>query len=322
MLLRESDTHAGKLDLPGAISGTAGLLFLVFGITRAGDRSYGWSDPWTIAALAVGVVILAVFVVIESRVAAPLLPGRILASRDRRAAYGVMMLIPAGMFTMFFFLTLVIQNVMGESPMTTGFMFLPFSIAMVIAATVVSRLVQKVNPGRLSFLGGLIGAAAVFGFSRMPYDARVGHLSVDINYWTHVFPFVVLMPVGMSLVFIPMTMSVVHGVSPRDSGIASGILNTMQQVGGALGLATLSTIAFNAATNKVTDVCAASAASGSRCNPADPTLQHVAFVHGATTGFLWCSVMLAVGGVIALVFNRIRHEDLASGQVQGAPAAH
>jgi predicted MFS family arabinose efflux permease len=230
-----------------------------------------------------------------------------------------MMLIPAGMFTMFFFLTLVIQNVMGESPMTTGFMFLPFSIAMVIAATVVSRLVQKVNPGRLSFLGGLIGAAAVFGFSRMPYDAQVGHLSVDINYWTHVFPFVVLMPVGMSLVFIPMTMSVVHGVSHRDSGIASGVLNTMQQVGGALGLATFSTIAFNATSTKAVELCRGLRLDEAACRTSPAG--HVAFVHGASIGFLCCAAMMLVGGIVAATLNRIRHEDLGAAG-PAAAAAH
>jgi Na+/melibiose symporter-like transporter len=322
MLLAESDTHAGDLDVPGALTATAGLLSLVYGITRAGDRSHGWGDTWTIAALAVGAVLLALFVLIERRVAQPLLPGRILASRDRRAAYAVMMLIPAAMFTMFFFLTLVIQNVMGESPMHTGLMFLPFSVTMIVAATIVSRLVQRVNPGRLSFVGALVAAVAVFGFSRMPYDDRVGHLGVDLSYWTHLFPFIVLMPIGMSLVFIPMTMSVVHGVGPRDSGIASGVLNTMQQVGGALGLATLSTIAFNAMASEATSLCRQAAAAGQQCNPGDDrALQSVAFMHGASTGFLWGSVMLVVGGLVALLFNRIRHEDLASGHVAQAPAA-
>jgi hypothetical protein len=120
------------------------------------------------------------------------------------------------------------------------------------------------------------------------------------------------MPMGMALVFIPMTMSVVHGVSPADSGIASGVLNTMQQVGGALGLATLSTIALNAATSKATDVCRDLAARGASCDT--PLLQGVSFTHGATVGFLCASGMLLAGGVVALVLNRIRHEELSSGQ--------
>jgi EmrB/QacA subfamily drug resistance transporter len=312
LLLGESDRHSGRLDVPGAITATTGLLALVYGITRAGDRSYGWSDPWTVTALTAGAVLLVVFWLLERRSPRPLLPGRILASRDRVAAYLVMMLVPAAMFAMFFFLTLILQNVMGESPMTTGLMFLPFSLTMIVSAVAVSRLVQRVDPGKLTALGATIAAAAVFGFSRIPYDDRVGHLSVDINYWADVFPFVVLMPMGMALVFIPMTMSVVHGVTPADSGIASGVLNTMQQVGGSLGLATLSTIALNAATSKATDVCRGLVAQGASCDT--PALQGVSFTHGASVGFLCAAGMLLAGGVVALVLNRIRHEDLSSGE--------
>ena len=322
-LLAESDTHAGRLDAPGAVTATAGLLSLVYGITRAGEESHGWGDAWTITALAAGVILLVVFALVERSVRAPMLPGRILASRDRVASYAVMMLAPAAMFTMFFFLTLILQNVMGESPMTTGLMFLPFSVVIIAAAMVVSRLVQRVDPGRLSALGTAIAAVAVFGFSRLPYDDRVGHVAADISYWTDVFPFVVLMPVGMSLVFIPVTMSVVHGVSPADSGIASGVLNTMQQVGGALGLATLSTIALNAATSKGEELCRAAVSAGGGCD--DPAFGAVAFTHGASVGFLWCSGMLLLAGVVALAFNRIRHEDLAVGgppAAQPAAAAH
>lgn len=317
-LLAESDTHAGRLDVPGALTATSGLLALVYGITRAGDESHGWGERWTVVSLVTGVALLVVFALVERGVRAPMLPGRILASRDRMASYAVMALIPAAMFTMFFFLTLVLQNVLGETPMRTGLMFLPFSIVIISAAMVVSRLVQRVDPGRLSALGATIAAVAVFGFSRLPYDDRAGQVAVEISYWTDVFPYIVLMPIGMSLVFIPMTMSVVHGVAPADSGIASGVLNTMQQVGGALGLATLSTIALNAATSKGEELCREAASVGGSC--ADPAFGAVAFTHGANVGFLWCSAMLLAGGVVALLFNRIRHQDLAVGG-PGAPAA-
>lgn len=323
LVLVESDRHAGRLDVPGAVTATTGLLSLVYGITRAGDQDHGWGDPWTLTAIGVGVALLAVFTLVERRVSHPMLPGRILASRDRMSAYAVMMLVPAAMFAMFFFLTLILQNVMGESPMTTGLMFLPFSVAMIIAATQVSRLVQRVDPGKLAGIGSVIAAGAVFGMSRLPYDDRVTSLGVDIDYWTDVFPFVVLMPIGMALVFIPMTMSVVHGVSPRDSGVASGVLNTMQQVGGALGLAFLSTMAFNATSAKTEEICGALAARGDQCSPTDPALLGVTFTHGAEVGFLVASGMLLVAGVVAFTFNRIRHEDLASGHTAApAPAAH
>ena len=291
-LLGESDTHAGDLDVPGAVTATAGLLSLVYGITRAGDRSYGWGDPWTLTAMGVGVVLLVVFVLLERREPQPLLPGRILADRNRMAAYVVMMLIPAGMFTMFFFLTLVLQNVMGESPLRTGLMFLPFSIVMILSAGVASRLVQRVNPGLLAGAGAIIGSIGVFGFSRIPYDDGLPTLATPISYATDILPWIVVMGIGMPMVFIPMTMSVVHGVSHRDSGIASGVLNTMQQVGGAVGLATFSTIAFDAAANKAVELCTGlrldqAACQGSQVGP-------VAFTHGASIGFLCCAAMMFV----------------------------
>ncbi len=195
------------------------------------------------------------FAFIESRHKQPLLPFRILQNRNRAAAYVTMALVPAAMFAMFFFLSQVLQNVMAESPMKTGLMFLPFSAVMIVAAAVVSRLVQKVNPGYLAAAGATIGAIAVFGFSRMPYDATLPGLGADIDYVTHILPFILIMPIGMALVFIPTTMSVLHAVNNRDSGIASGVLNTMQQVGGALGVATLGTIAYHATTNQVTSLC-------------------------------------------------------------------
>ena len=312
-LLGESERHAGELDVPGALTATAGLLSLVFGITHAGDPRHGWGDQWTVIALASGVLLLLVFAVVERRVEHPLLPGRILANRDRAASYAVMMFVPAAMFTTFFFLTLVLQGPLQQSPMQTGLKFLPFSITMIVCAVFVSRLVQRVNPGRLSAAGATIAGLALLGLSRMPYDDRVGHLGIDVGYWTHIFPYIVLLPMGMALVFIPMTMSVVHRVSPADSGIASGVLNTMQQVGGALGLATLSTIALHASTHKAAELVSAHRRAGVE-PPSGDLLGNVAFIHGGSVGFVFGGGMLLVAGLIALVLNRIRHQDLQAAE--------
>ena len=316
-LLVESDQHAGELDIPGALTATVGLLSLVFGITRAGDPAHGWGDRWTLVALIAGAVLLALFAFVERAVARPMLPGRILANRDRLASYIVMMFVPAAMFTTFFFLTLVFQGPLGHSPMETGLMFVPFSITMILwAGFVVSRLVQKVNPGILSGIGACCAAFALVGLSQMPYDDKA--LTVDVNYWTHVFPYLVMMPIGMGLVFIPLTMSVVHRISPADSGIASGVLNTMQQVGGALGLATLATIALQVSTDKAVELAAK---AGPNADPATlEQLRYVAFMHGGRAGFLFGAGMLFLAGAIAISFNRIPHRELQSGEA--TPAAH
>ena len=145
-VLAESESHPGELDLPGAVTGTLGLVGLVYGLSRAGDQRYGWGDPWTIASLVVGVGLLAFFVFMERRIEHPLLPFRILASRTRGTAFVAMMIVPAAMFAMFFFLSLFVQNVMGYSPLRTGVAFLPFSFGIVFGATLSSKLMVEDRP--------------------------------------------------------------------------------------------------------------------------------------------------------------------------------
>ena len=154
--LPESESHPGQLDIPGAITGTAGLLAIVYGLTHAGNPTYGWSDPWTITSLVAGAVLLALFVAVESRVEHPLLPFRIFANQTRAASFVAMALLPAAMFAMFFFLSLFIQNVMGYSPLKTGVAFLPFSIGIVISAGIVSNLVNRIDARYIAGVGTLI----------------------------------------------------------------------------------------------------------------------------------------------------------------------
>jgi EmrB/QacA subfamily drug resistance transporter len=321
-LLRESESHPGELDLPGALSATLGLVAIVYGLTRAGDQRYGWGDLWTVASLAAGVALLLVFVLVERRVAHPLLPFRILANRTRATSFAVMMLVPAAMFAMFYFLSLFVQNVMEFSPLRTGVAFLPFSAGIVVAATISSKLVERVDPRWLAGVGTAMAGAALFGFSRIPYDDRVGHLSVDAHYATDILPFIVLMSLGMGLTFVPMTLTAVHGVGARDSGIGSGVLNTMQQVGGALGLATLSTVAVHFTQGKGAELSSAAqaAAQGGTPDPAkladlQRLIGQVAYTEGATHAFLTGAGMIWLGTIIVLVFMNAKAKDLATDEV-------
>jgi EmrB/QacA subfamily drug resistance transporter len=318
-LLAESESHPGELDLPGALSATLGLVGIVYGLTRAGDQRYGWQDPGTITSLVLGVVLLAVFVIIERRVTHPLLPFRILANRTRAASFAVMMLVPAAMFSMFFFLSLFVQNVMGYSPLKTGFAFLPFSFGMVLAAAISSRLVARVDPRWMAATGTALAGLALFGFSRIPYDDRIGHLAVNASYASDILPFVLLMSFGMGLTFVPITLTAVHGVGARDSGIGSGVLNTMQQVGGALGLATLSTVSVHFLQDKATQLGSAAKAAAAQAGGApDPDKLHavqqmiarVSFTEGATHAFLTGAAMVWIGTLIVLVFLNVKHEEL------------
>ena len=319
-VLAESESHPGELDLPGALAGTLGLVGIVYGLTRAGDPRYGWGDGWTLASLGAGVVLLAAFVIIERAVKHPLLPFRILANRTRATSFIVMMLVPAAMFAMFFFLSQFVQNVMGFSPLKTGFSFLPFSAGIIVAATISSKLMEKVDPRWLAGVGTAMAGTALFGFSRLPYDDSIQSLSVNAHYATDILPFIILMSLGMGLTFVPMTLTAVHGVGARDSGIGSGVLNTMQQVGGALGLATLSTVAVHFTSDKVATLSAAAHATGASGDPAQVAkaqtlIGQVAFTEGATHAFLTGAGMIWLGTVIVLLFLNAKHEDLATDEV-------
>lgn len=166
-VLKESERHMGWLDVPGAVTATLGLLAIVFGLSRAGEEKHGWGDTWTIASLIAGALLLAVFVIVERRVDHPLLPFRVLTSRTRATSFMAMMLMPAAMFAMFFFLSLFVQNVMGYSPIKAGLSFLPFTFGMVFAATTASRLIRRVDPRFIAGTGTILAGVALYGFSRI-----------------------------------------------------------------------------------------------------------------------------------------------------------
>jgi EmrB/QacA subfamily drug resistance transporter len=341
--LNESESHPGELDFPGAFTGTAGLLALVYGLTHAGNADYGWGDTMTIASLVASVVLLSLFVLIESRVEHPLLPFRIFASQTRAASFVAMMLMPAAMFSMFFFLSLFIQNVMGYSPLKAGFAFLPFSGGIIVSATIVSSLVSRIDARYIAGVGTLVASIALYGFSRLSVPdsgADVLHslttgqpLGADVNYWTQILPFVVVMALGMGAVFVPLTLTAVHHVRAADSGIGSGVLNTMQQIGGALGLALLSTVSSHYVTGhseKIGPGVAKGLTEAANAQPglADQLMKGMgvdsfdrviknatyfgAFPEGATHAFFVGTFMMLAGSLIVWLFLNVKHAELAT----------
>jgi EmrB/QacA subfamily drug resistance transporter len=338
--LNESESHPGQLDVPGALAGTGGLLALVYGLTRAGNAAYGWNDGWTVAALAAGAVMLVLFFMVEFRVEHPLLPFRIFMNRTRAASFVAMMLLPAAMFSMFFFLSLFIQNVMGYSPLKAGFAFLPFSICIIISATIVSSLASKVDPRFIAGVGTLMASAALYGFSRLRVpdsgtdvlqSVGQGHyLGSDISYWTQILPYVCLMALGMGAVFVPLTLTAVHHVRAEDSGVGSGVLNTMQQVGGALGLAILSTVGSHFTNDHIAKIGPTIGQGISQLNPSvTSTLMDKlgvttpselvgrlaylgGFPTGATHAFLVGVFLMLAGSAIVWIFLDVKHEELAT----------
>lgn len=310
-LLTESHRHKGELDVPGGITVTAGLLSIVYGLTRA--SSNGWGDTWTLVALAAGVVLVALFAVIETRVAHPLLPFRVFASGNRLASYVVMMLLPAAMFAMFFYLSQYIQDVNGFSPLHTGVAFLPFSVGLIVAATLTSNLISRIPPRYLAGIGTLLTVVALFGFSTIPSDTSWPIQDVRASYWGHIFPWVVVMSVGMGMVFVTVTLTAVHRLRPEDTGIGSGVLNTMQQVGGALGLSVLSTVAVHVMNRDGASLQSAAAAAGHQPSQELLTIaQHQIFANGATTAFFVGGFMALVGSLVVWIFLRVKHTELAT----------
>lgn len=328
MFLGESGRRRGTFGIAGALTGTLGLLSLVYGLTYAAEAS--WSDARTVVTLVVGVVLLAAFLVIERVVRQPLMPFRILANRTRGVSFFVMMLVPAAMFAMFYFLSQLIQNVLGYSSLEAGFAFLPFSFGIVASATLASQLMTRVDPRWLAGVGTLLAAVGLFGFSLIDYDANPATLGVEASYVTDLLPWILVMSFGMGMVFVPLTLTAVHGVGDEDSGIGSGVLNAMQQVGGALGLATLSTVFVASATNKGTQIATAARGPQERVGiqPTPEELEQfklaagdVAFTHGATIAFIAGPGMILLGALAVFAFMNVEHEELATDCVPGVPAA-
>lgn len=302
--LAESESHPGQMDVPGAITGTVGLVGIVYGITRAGED--GWGDTWTVASLVAGVGLFATFMLVERRVEHPLLPFRVFTNRTRAASFVAMFLAPAAMFAMFFFLSQYIQNVMGYSPLEAGFAFLPFCAGIMISAGLGSNLINRIDPRFLAGTGTLMASAALFGFSRIPFDTAS---PVQADYVTDLLPFIVLMALGMGLVFVPLTLTAVHHLQSEDSGIGSGVLNTMQQVGGALGLAILSTVATQIFTDRNAELGQAAA---------DPAVAGQIFAEGATNAFFVGSLMMLAASAVVWVFLTVKHTELATDGPEGA----
>ncbi|MEO6606700.1 MAG: MFS transporter, partial [Aeromicrobium sp.] len=242
-----------------------------------------------------------------------------------------MMITPAAMFAMFFFLSLMVQNVMGYSPLRTGFAFLPFCVGMIAGATISSKLIAKIDPRYLAGTGTILAGIALYMFSRITVDdsaanilslATNGGMAGDsINYWTQIAPGVVLMSFGMGLTFVSMTLVAVYGIPAEESGIGSGVLNTMQQVGGAIGLAALSTVAVHFTRDKAAEISAAMSSGGGPAPSADvqqrisDLVGQSAFTSGGTHAFLVGAFMIWTASAIVWMFLNVKHHELVGDEL-------
>uniref|UniRef100_UPI0006EB8A88 MFS transporter n=1 Tax=Streptomyces torulosus TaxID=68276 RepID=UPI0006EB8A88 len=278
VLLRDHPRARGaRLDVPGVLLGSGGLLALVHAVGEAEPR--GWSDPRVLTLLTTGAALLAGFVLRQGATPYPLLPLHILKDRDRAGCFLTISLATGGMFGMFLFMTYYFQVVLGYPPMRTGLAFLPLTAAIITGSTQISaRLMHRVPPRLLIVPGTLLTATGM---------ATLTRLTVDSAYVTGVLPALVLMGVGMGMTFMPVFSTATAGVAPHDSGVTSATVNTAQQVGGSLGTALLNTIATTGATAYVT-------AHGRTAATARESV-----VHGYTTALWWAAAILLLAGALA-----------------------
>ena len=294
--VRESRaTGNTSYDIPGAITATLGLVSIVYGITKAG--SVGWGATSTLTFLGIGVALLIVFIVIESKTSHPLLPLRILTNRNRGGAYLASFFIGVGLFAMFLFLTFFFQGVLGYSPLKSGLLFLPFSAGVVVSAGIASQLMPRVGPRWVTTGGFALAVVGMLMLLRLtPSSAYVGDI----------LPSLILISLGMGLIFVPLSAVSLYDVGNRDAGVASAVLNTSQQIGGSVGVAFLNTIAASATAAYIV---------ANQLQGATPD----ALVAGFHRGFIWAAGILLFAGVIWVVLVTMTKKDMAAND---APMAH
>ncbi|MYT72730.1 MULTISPECIES: MFS transporter [unclassified Streptomyces] len=293
--------NRSPLDIPGVVLSTLGLVSLVYGFTRA--ESNGWTDASTLGLFIAAVVLLAAFVFTESKVKHPLLPLRVVANRNRGGVYASLGLAVIGMFGLFLFLTYYLQVVKGFSPVKTGFAFLPMIAGMITGSTQIgARLMTRVPP-RLLMGPGFVVAALGMGL--------LTQLQVDSSYAGLILPAQLLLGLGMGTAFMPAMSLATIGVEARDAGVASAMINTSQQVGGAIGTALLNTIAASATATYLADHAAGARGAGAQL------LQAQAMVDGYTHAIWWAVGILAVSATIAFTLINTGVPGLGQAQASG-----
>ncbi len=262
-------------DIPGAVTLTAGLVLLVFGLVKS--TSWGWASAKTIGTLAAAIILLALFVVIERRTKSALVPLSIFRNRSLSVSNIVSLALGASIFSMFYFLSLYMQEVLGYSALKTGVGYLAIAVSIIVAAGAAQSLVAKFGVRIVMTVGMGLAACGLIYFAQIKPDG---------TYLGTLLPGFLLAGVGLGLSFVPVTIGAMSGVVPNEAGVASGLITTTQQIGGALGVAVLSTIAVSATTRFI-------GAHGQTANVMTNALNHgfsVAFWFGAVFAGIGCLV--------------------------------
>jgi EmrB/QacA subfamily drug resistance transporter len=321
-VLSESARRPGRFDLPGAITSTLGLVALVYGLTSATTSPNGvshWGDTKVIVSLALAVVLLVAFVVIESRSEHALMPLRIFRNRDRSAANVIMLCIGTAMFGMFFFLTVFVQTVWGYSALRTGIAYLPMVAVILLMAGVSTQLVPRIGARPLLIAGSLTAAVGMGWLSR---------ISEHSTYAGGLLGPMLVTAAGLGMLFMPLTLVALSRVSDRDAGLAASLPNVGQQVGGSIGLALLGTVAWTVVANSVHhSVASAKAAAAAAAQAGHPVHVSAAQARAASTaiydhaisvgfsrGFEVSAGIMVLALIVTLAFIRVTRADLAGAQ--------
>jgi EmrB/QacA subfamily drug resistance transporter len=293
-----ADLGHHSFDLAGATTVTAGLVTVVFGIIKA--QTWGWGSAETLLVLGGGVALLALFGVIESRAKAPLVRLSIFRTRTISTANLVMLLVASGMFGMFFFASLYVQDILGYSPLRAGFAFLPVTGGIIIGAALAQQLIGRVGVRAVAVAGTSLAAFGLVLLTGVPvHGSYVSDLLVGL----------IPLSIGMGLTFVPVTLLGTSGVSTDDSGLASGLFNTAQQVGGSLGLAILATLS------------ASQTSSLLHGHAVSRFAEFSALVSGYHVAFAAAAVMLGSGAVLLALLLRRRHLESLELDPSAVPVA-
>jgi EmrB/QacA subfamily drug resistance transporter len=321
-VLGESERRRGRFDLPGAITGSLGLAALVYGLSNAATSPNGvshWGDTKVIVSLVAAAVLLAAFGFIEVRSKYALMPIRVLRSRDRSGAYLVSLCVGTALFGMFFFLTLFVQNVLGYSPLKTGVAYLPMAAMILVATGVASQLVSRIGALPLMIAGSAASAGGMFWLSRVTEHS---------TYVSGLLGPMLLTAIGLGLIFAPLLLVSLIKVADNDTGVASSLVNVGQQVGGAVGLAVLGTVAWSAVANSLRSQAAAAAAAAKTATVHLSAAQQAALqkaganhalAHGFSQGYIVSAGIMVLALVITLVLIRVKREDLSGINPMAAP---
>jgi EmrB/QacA subfamily drug resistance transporter len=317
-VIKETESRNGRLDIPGAVTSTAGMTLLVYGLIHAATTS--WRNLATLTTVVVGSLLLVAFVAIEARSRDPLMPLHLFRSRNRSTVYGITLALGTAIFAMSFFLTLFIQDILGYGPMKAGVAQLPFALVTVVVAGITSMLVERLGIKTPLIAGTALGALGLFWFSQV---------TVSTTYIGGLLGPMLVTGAGIALCIVPLTLGAVSGVHRDEQGIASALLNAGQQVGGSLGLAVLGTIAVATTRHQIAGLMielgqvrarAVSRFLGSAPPPRNAPLPHSiqvaissTFVSGYTRAFTIGAGILVFACVLAIVGLRRRspEEELA-----------